>query len=92
LALWTQGVAATEIVRWVDTDGVTQFTDPQFAAAPATVVYVQPANGMVVPSGVPPSQASGPSFTKISMPPKKNKRGWRGYQSSRNRNSRRYRR
>jgi hypothetical protein len=88
-AAFAQFAAAGEIVRWVDENGVTQFTDPQLAAAPATSVDVQPANGMIVPQGAPASTATGPSFTKISKPPKKNKRGWHGYQ--RNRSSR-YRR
>ena len=90
-AAFAQLAAAGEIVRWVDENGVTQFTDPQLAAAPATSVDVQPANGMAVPQGAPASTATGPSFTRISKPPKKNKRGWRGYQMNRNRSSR-YRR
>lgn len=84
-----QFAAAGEIVRWVDENGVTQFTDPQLAAAPATTVDVQPANAMVVPTGAPTSTATGPSFTRISKPPKKNKRGWRGYPTKRNSRHRR---
>lgn len=90
-ALGTQSVAAGEIVRWVDADGVTQFTDPQLAAAPATVVEVQPANGMAVPSGAPPSNSGRATFIKISKAPKKNKRGWQGYQTSLGQHSSRYR-
>jgi hypothetical protein len=91
LGLCNQAVAA-DIVRWVDADGVTQFTDPQLAAASATVVHVQPTNAMVVPTGAPQSNSRGPVFTKISRPAKKNKRGWRGYQSGRNSSTRSYRR
>lgn len=88
-AAFTAEVAAGEIVRWVDAQGVTQFTDAHLAApaALAEIVDVQPANGMVVPTGAPPSSVGRPSFTKISRPPKKNKRGWRGYQTTRKRNS-----
>jgi hypothetical protein len=83
--LCTHAVAAAEIVRWVDANGVTQFTDPQLAAAPATVVQLQSANGMDVPSGAPTRSGRGPSFTKISKAPKKNKRGWRHDRTIRNR-------
>jgi hypothetical protein len=89
LALGAQGVTASEIVRWVDADGITQFTDPQYATSPASVVAVQQANGMVVPTSVGSHNGNGrPSFTRISKAPKKNKRGWRGYQARRGRNSR----
>ncbi|MFP6837756.1 MAG: hypothetical protein VB948_16800 [Pseudomonadales bacterium] len=66
-------------MRWVDEDGVTQFTDGQFSAGPATVVQVQPANGMVVPISPETHRGGSPAVTRIAMAPKKNKRGWRGY-------------
>ncbi|MDH3641218.1 MAG: DUF4124 domain-containing protein [Gammaproteobacteria bacterium] len=83
---FTQFAAAGEIVRWVDENGITQFTDPQLAAAPATTVEVQPANAMDVPTAAPARTTGRPAFTKISKPPKKNKRGWQGYQTNRKRN------
>jgi hypothetical protein len=93
-ASFTQGAVAEEIVRWVDAEGVTHFSDPHLAAAPAKVVEiveVQPTNGMAVPTPLPSSVDGRPSFTKLSMPESKNKRGWRGYQSTR-RGGRGYRR
>ncbi len=84
-----QGAMAAEIVRWVDADGVVQFTDPQFATTDATVVKVHPANAMVVPSATPQPSKGRPVFTKISRAAKQNKRGWRGYRSQHNRRRRR---
>jgi hypothetical protein len=78
VAVWSHSAAATEIVRWVDESGVTQFTDRQFSPGPATVVDVNPANGMAVPTGA-PTRKSGPKpVARIGIPPKQNKRGWRG--------------
>ncbi|MCZ6711706.1 MAG: DUF4124 domain-containing protein [Gammaproteobacteria bacterium] len=91
VAAWTHSAAASEIVRWVDDAGVTQFTDGQFSPGPATVVQVQPANGMVVPTGAPTRRSGPPAITRIGIAPKKNKRGWRGYSnrgSSRSSNGR----
>ena len=81
IAIWSHSAAATEIVRWVDESGVTQFTDRQFSPGPATVVEVQPANGMAVPTGG-LTRKSGPKpVARIGIAPKKNKGGWRGYSS-----------
>jgi hypothetical protein len=74
-AVWTHSAVAGEIVRWVDEDGVTQFTDGQFSAGPATVVQVQPANGMVVPISPETHRGGSPTVTRIAMAPKKNTRG-----------------
>ncbi len=83
---------AAEIVRWVDANGVTHFSEKYLAQAPATPVTVQKANGMDVPdaSSV-PSRSGGAQFRKISKSPKKNKDGWRGYQKQNRYNRNRYR-
>ena len=73
------GVAANDVMRWTDENGVTHFGSPQFAPTEAESVDVEPANGMAVPSntGDPLTDARGPTFTKLEMAPKKNPRGWR---------------
>jgi len=92
LACTAHVAQADEIVRWVDADGVTHFSDPHLAAAPAAVVEVQPANGMAVPMVTAKPSSTRPAFTKLSKPEKKNKRGWRGYQSTLHGNNRGHRR
>lgn len=70
--------AAESISRWVDENGVTHFSNGQFAPANAEQITVDAANGMDVPAVVPSArQSSGPTWSKISMPPKQNPRGWR---------------
>ena len=76
------------VVRWVDENGITQFTDASFAPT-AEVVKIPKANGMDVPKSTPASTASRPNFVKISKAPKKNKRGWRGHQGRSHRSTRR---
>ncbi|MGI9328625.1 MAG: DUF4124 domain-containing protein [Pseudomonadales bacterium] len=84
--------SAADIVRWVDENGVTHFTEKYLAQAPATTVAVHKTNGMDVPdaSSV-PSSTGGAQFRKISKSPKKNKDGWRGYQKQNRYNRKRYR-
>jgi hypothetical protein len=80
------GAAAGEIVRWVDAEGVTHFTDAHLAAAPAEVVEVNPANAMVVPTGSATESKSSPALVKISKAPKKNKkRNWPNLRTNLNR-------
>jgi hypothetical protein len=74
---WT--VEAQERVSmWVDEDGVTHFSNRQFAPPEAQEITVSPANGMVKPEGPAPSSSSGgPNWSKITLPPKQNPKGWR---------------
>ena len=82
---------SSQIVSWVDENGVTHFADASQAPT-AKVVEVGPANGMDVPEGAPEQRATHKAFVKIAKPPKKNKRGWRGFSSrSRAGNNRRSR-
>jgi hypothetical protein len=81
LSTLSVGVAAATVARWVDENGVTHFSDTGFAPATAQAVDVQPTNRMDAPVVAAPSSTaggnSGPTFTKISLPPKQNKKGWR---------------
>jgi hypothetical protein len=88
VAVWSHSAAATEIVRWVDESGVTQFTDRQFSPGPATVVDVQPANAMAVPTGAPRRKSGPKPVARIGIAPKQNKRGWHGYRRSSGRSGR----
>jgi hypothetical protein len=77
-----------EIVKWVDEDGITHFGNPQFAPPEkAEAVEVHPANAMDVPdaSHVPSAKRTGRQYVELKKPGKKNKRGWRGYRSKRQR-------
>ncbi len=77
------GVHADEIVRWVDSDGVTHFGNPQFApAGTAQPVEVQPANGMDAPAvRSSRNQTSDRArFTFVDRKYVKNPRGFRGYE------------
>lgn len=81
IVLGAQGaVAAEAVARWVDADGITHFSDRQFAPAHADVQRVDSANGMASPpgTGTDVSRADGPVWTLISLPPKHNPNGWRG--------------
>ncbi len=83
------GAVAAEVVRWVDENGVTHFSERYLAEAPATEVKVSKTNGMDVPdTSALPSRSNGATFRKISKAGKKNKDGWTGYQR-RNRNNNR---
>lgn len=85
--------SAGEVVRWVDADGTTHFTDRALAQGNAQTVEVGAANGMDVPDASSVrSRQSRPSFIKISKAAKKNKDGWTGYQRRNRYNGRRYRR
>ena len=86
----------SEIVTWVDDNGVTHFGHPQFAPPQQhEAVRVNPANGMVAPdlaaaNQVQPRSASVVTLDRTKL---KNKRGFRGYGArSRNTNDRRRRR
>jgi hypothetical protein len=81
------GKKEPDIVRWVDENGITQFTDASFAPT-AEAVKIPKANRMDVPKVASASAAARPKFVKISKAPKKNKRGWRGHEG-RSRASRR---
>ncbi len=71
--------SAGDVVRWVDANGVAQFTDPRFAPH-APVVHIPPANVMDVPEAPTQRSQGRPNMVKIDKAPKKNKRGWRGHQ------------
>lgn len=74
---------ASEVYRWVDANGVTQFSDARQAPAQADPVRIQATNGMDVPDASSISRSkSRPGFRKISRAAKKNKDGWRGHYSS----------
>ena len=92
-------LCADTISRWVDAEGVTHFGDVQFAPAGAATVVVRPANGMEVPEGTDGRShtANGPHWTRLSLPPKHNKKGWRSrgeslYTGRKHRQNRTYRR
>ena len=73
----------------VDEDGVTHFGNPQFAPpANSEKITVQDANGMDVPdaSGIARSRSNHRPYVYIRKSAKKNKRGWRGFRSQRQRN------
>ena len=78
---------AGQVVRWVDENGITQFTDPSFAPT-AEVVQIPRTNGMDVPKDISGDRSARPNFVKIAKAPKKNKRGWRGHEGRRGSNSR----
>ena len=78
LAAAASAAADETVARWIDADGTTHYGDVQFAPSHADLQSVGPANGMDVPvvqTGVPVS--SGPSWSLINLPPKKNPIGWR---------------
>ena len=68
------------IARWTDENGQVHFGNPQFAPAGEAInVSVEAANGMVVPQASPGAKTSA-RVAYIKKAPKKNKRGWRGYE------------
>ena len=72
--------SADEIVRWVDENGVTHFSNPHLAQSEAaTRVNVAPANGMAVARYSEASRSTGPSVSVIPRHRVENKRGFRGY-------------
>ena len=88
--------ANSDIVKWVDSQGVTHFGHQQFAPPDNhEAVEIKPANGMVAPSIPAGSNANSHRLhvVKLDRSKLKNKRGFRGYSgrpsTSRNRNSRR---
>jgi hypothetical protein len=86
---------AGNIVRWTDADGMTHFTNPQFAPpglSSVTPVEVIPANVMDVPA-VAQTRELRTRFVKIDKKDKSNLRGFRGHSkgSGRTRGNRRYR-
>lgn len=73
-------VAANDVVKWVDADGVTHFGNAQFAPpGTAEAVELHPANGMDVPEV--PAVESPKRFQTVVLKRKKrtNPRGFRGY-------------
>ncbi|MCB1686417.1 MAG: DUF4124 domain-containing protein [Pseudomonadales bacterium] len=74
-----------EVVRWVDSKGVTHFGDPQLAPlhADAVPVDIAPANGMVpaVAPGV-SSNGEGLRVVTLKLEGKRNKKGWRDGRTS----------
>jgi hypothetical protein len=75
--LGTAQAADDKIARWTDEDGITHFSDVQFAPASAARVDVTPTNGMTAPTDVPTSTSTGPVWTVIDQAPRQNKVGWR---------------
>ena len=76
------GVAsASEIVRWVDADGVVHFGDRQSAPPTANEVEVRPTNGMDVPERLVEVPAKAGSVVKLDRSKLQNKQGFRGYNS-----------
>ena len=74
--------AATEIMRWVDADGVVHFGDRH--AAPqrgAEVIELRKANGMDVPEAPAARSAQSANVVRLERGKLENKRGWRGYDS-----------
>ena len=80
ITLLVSSAWAADIAHWVDRDGVTHFGDPQFAPpGEATLITVNPANGMLKPEPGPVYPNGSPRMLKITKAAKQNKRGWRGY-------------
>ena len=80
LVMITVDTSADEVSRWVDENGVTHFTSTQFAPADAQRVQVADANTMDVPDTsvlTRTEDRGGPAFSKVTLPEKKNKKGWR---------------
>jgi hypothetical protein len=75
--------AEAVIARWVDADGVTHFSNPQFAPPQAhSTVTVEPTNSMAVPAQVTHDPAGdGPAVFTLDRSKFENKRGFRGYHS-----------
>ena len=68
------------VSRWVDGEGRTHFGDTAIAPVTAQLVNIGPANHMDVPSShgsASSSAGQGPTWTLISRPAKRNKKGWR---------------
>lgn len=74
----TSAVADAEpIARWVDEDGITHFGDRQFAPSTAETIEISRPNGMAVPETSGVGSSNGPRWTKLTLPPKQNRKGWR---------------
>ncbi len=73
-------VYASEILKWVDADGVVQFGSPNVAPHQGTrVIKVKPANGMDAPDvNVLDAVPTTASVASIARPHVTNKTGWRG--------------
>ena len=71
---------ASDIVTWVDDEGVTHFGNARLAPAAARRVEVAPANGMATPA-TPPSRATdgGPAMILIERTANRETIGWRGH-------------
>jgi hypothetical protein len=77
-------LADSNIVKWVDDQGVTHFGNRQFAPPERhDAVTVKAVNGMAVPesTGASGSYGSGPRVITLARSKLKNKRGFRGYGS-----------
>ncbi len=75
---------AGEVLKWVDTNGVTHFGDRNAAPdAGASVIKLQKANGMVAPDtrilGQGPNAAQHVTLQHEGV---QNKRGWRGFEDN----------
>lgn len=82
LLLFPSAAAATEIMRWVDADGVVHFGDRH--AAPqrgAEVIELREANGMDAPEVPTARPARSANVVRLDRSKLENKRGWRGYDS-----------
>ena len=81
LGISLSALADERIVRWVDADGITHFSDGQFAPAGAARVEIKPTNQMDAPVYTSHSRSQpkgrGPSVSVISLAPKQNVKGWR---------------
>lgn len=72
----------SQIVTWVDAEGITHFGDPQFAPPEQhKAVSVNPTNAMVVPDAPAGKTATrrGGSVVTLERTKLKNKKGFRGY-------------
>jgi hypothetical protein len=73
--------AAEKVSMWVDENGVTHFSNRQFAPENAEELTIKSTNGMDVPepaSTVAPTPSSGAAkWTKVELPAKQNPKGRR---------------
>lgn len=78
--------AAEKVSMWVDENGVTHFSNRQFAPEHAEEVTIEKTNAMDVPEPATESASSASSgsgrWSKIDLPPKQNPKGRRPMRES----------
>ena len=75
---WVTAATGKEVRMWVDENGVTHFTDEQFAPHEAEAVELKKANGMDVPDTSVLDDGSGAANVVKLGQRADQRRGWRG--------------